>query len=117
MPRLKNDPELLKTVGESLRLAREARSVTQARLAELIGIEVETLSRYETGASSPSLTTLHRGARSLGLSLPELLEASAVDPSADALGAELERVAGLLQVMDPSRRSLAIALLEVMATK
>lgn len=70
-----------KMVGEPLetRLARniairrKALGLTQAQLAEKLGVETETLSRFERGKHLPSLVTLERLAGLLQVTVSELL--------------------------------------------
>ncbi|GAB2181241.1 hypothetical protein DLREEDagrD3_14640 [Denitratisoma sp. agr-D3] len=64
--------------------------MTQAQLAEIIGVEVETVSRIETGAQLPSLERLEEIAAALGLSLALLLTDNlCVDQTLNALLDEL----------------------------
>lgn len=46
--------------GGRLRLARETRGLQQVALADMVGITRQTLSNYESGATSPGLDTLAR---------------------------------------------------------
>lgn len=45
-------------MGQNIKAARNRTGMTQAQLAEIIGVEVETISRIETGAQLPSLERL-----------------------------------------------------------
>jgi transcriptional regulator with XRE-family HTH domain len=47
-------------VGRALREVRESAGMSQARLAERVGVDPSTVSRCETGAKKPSLTLLER---------------------------------------------------------
>lgn len=74
MPRKKKkDSTLALRVGRNIKAARMERSLTQAQLAERVGIEVESMSRIETGAHLPSLERLAEIARILGLRPDTLL--------------------------------------------
>ena len=57
MPR-KRDQELLRDIGQRVAKARTDRGFTQERLAEAVGIEPVTLSRWETGQRAVSVSTL-----------------------------------------------------------
>ena len=62
---------------------------TQATLAELVKVDVETISRIERGAIVPSVLKLEQVANVLGLPLAELLRSSstlAQDQSLEILG-------------------------------
>lgn len=52
---------------------RKALSLTQAQLAERLGVDTETLSRFERGKHLPSLVTLEKLANSLHMTVAELL--------------------------------------------
>lgn len=74
MPRRKKkDTALAQRVGRNIKTARTGRNLTQAQLAELVGIEVESMSRIETGAHLPSLERLAEIAGILGLRPDALL--------------------------------------------
>lgn len=45
----------LKQIGERLRTLRDGISLSQAKLAELLGITQSSLNRYENGQSTPTV--------------------------------------------------------------
>lgn len=55
-----------------LKLLREARHLTQARLAELLSIDPRAYNRWERGSSTPQLDTLIKIADILQVTLDEL---------------------------------------------
>ncbi|OTA18462.1 transcriptional regulator [Xenorhabdus vietnamensis] len=59
--------------SERLRTLREARGLTQTRLAELIGVLPRVYNRWERGHISPQLDTLIKMADVLQVSLDELV--------------------------------------------
>ncbi|RTL55564.1 MAG: XRE family transcriptional regulator [Rhodocyclaceae bacterium] len=75
MPRKKKNQEngLGARIGQNIKLTRARLGMTQAKLAELIGVEVETMSRIETGVQLPSLERLDEIASALRLPLTALL--------------------------------------------
>lgn len=52
--------ELKKEVGKKIKKIRKKQGITQEKLAEMIGIEVPSLSNIETGKFSPSTETLQK---------------------------------------------------------
>ncbi len=114
MPKPLNDPELLARVGLRLQQARASRGVSQQTLAERCQIAVETLARYEGGHKSPSITTLDRAARALGLHLHDLMKFADDIPEADR-SVEVECAARLLEGLSPERLELALRLLREVA--
>lgn len=61
------------TIGESIRYHRTKNRMTQARLAEMIGVTAATVSKWETGAGLPDITMAVPLARALGTTTDELL--------------------------------------------
>ena len=62
------------TVADRLMALREERALSQARLAELAGVDRKTINRIENGHFSPSLDTLTRLSVVLKCRLSELVE-------------------------------------------
>ena len=52
--------ELKKSLGRQIQKIRKRQKLTQEKLAELIGIEVPSLSNIETGKYAPSIETLQK---------------------------------------------------------
>lgn len=65
--------ELAKTLGTRLAARRKAMQLTQVDLSELVGVDMETISRFERGKHLPSLMTLKLLATHLGSSVGALL--------------------------------------------
>ena len=63
------------TVADRLMALREERGLSQARLAELAGVDRKTINRIENGHFSPSLDTLTRLSVVLKCRLGDLVEA------------------------------------------
>lgn len=53
------DADFLSTLGKRIVQARKAAGLSQVKLAEKIGIDVKTLSRYENGHYAPDANVLH----------------------------------------------------------
>jgi len=64
----------MKDFGGRLRRLRESRGLSQRELAELIGIKVLQVNRYENGVNLPSAITLPALARIFELSVDQLLD-------------------------------------------
>ncbi len=52
--------ELKKSLGRQIQKIRKRQKLTQEKLAELIGIEVPSMSNIETGKYAPSIETLQK---------------------------------------------------------
>jgi transcriptional regulator with XRE-family HTH domain len=63
---------ILAKLGLSLRHAREARELTQEKLAEKAGLDPTYISGIERGLRNPGIKNVARLAKALGLSTSEL---------------------------------------------
>ncbi len=63
-----------------MKAVRKRRKMTQAQLAEAIGVEQPTIQRYENGTRDPSLAQALEIAKVLGVSLDELTQISDAAP-------------------------------------
>lgn len=59
--------------GQAIKAMREARGMTQAELAERIGVSSKTVSKWETAKGLPDITLLQPLAQTLGISVIELM--------------------------------------------
>ena len=59
--------------GATIKTLREARKLTQAELAERIGVSSKTISKWETAKGLPDISLLQPLAQALGISLIELM--------------------------------------------
>lgn len=62
----------MSTFSENMRRIRFEKHMTQEEFAELLGTTKQNISRYESGAVSPKITTAKAIADKLGISLAEL---------------------------------------------
>ncbi len=69
---------LANKIGTSLSRIRRDGGWTQGGLAEKIGVETETISRFERGATTPSLVTLQMLADTMGTTITELIGEASV---------------------------------------
>ena len=65
--------QLLLKIGKRVRNLRTDRGWSQEELADRSGVNRSYMSRVELGKSDVSLSVLHKIARTLGISLAELL--------------------------------------------
>ena len=96
-------------VGRKIAKYRKAAGLTQQQLGEKLSVALETISRMERGANTPSIKTLGRLGRALGIPAHEFLMpdggATAKDTAIDELVttlkirkiAEIELVRGMAE--------------------
>lgn len=80
----KQGKELALRLGSSIAEKRKLLSWTQANVAENLGVDTETVSRFERGVSLPSLLTLDKLAQVLKTSVSDLLSQSSSQPNDQA---------------------------------
>jgi transcriptional regulator with XRE-family HTH domain len=78
-------------VGQEIRLRREAKGWSQAKLAGEAGMGVSGVSQIETGARNPSAVTLRKLADALGVDVAEFFPKAPASPSTEPSPAEEER--------------------------
>jgi transcriptional regulator with XRE-family HTH domain len=71
-------------LGARIRARRRTMGLTQAGLAETLGLSFQQVQKYERGANRVSASMLHRIAQSLGVSVAWLFEAEDEDAGLDA---------------------------------
>ena len=94
----------MSSFSDTLRRLRFERHMTQEEFAELLGTTKQNISRYESGAVSPKISTAAIMADKLGISLSELTG----DPNADMKAysdAKVERLRALGQQLTAPSRS------------
>ena len=84
--------KLAKRLGKRIAARRKSLGWTQDALAERMGVDSETISRFERGAHLPSLPTLERLAIALRIEVGELLSKRSITQAdtATALAAWME---------------------------
>jgi len=71
-------------LGRQVAKRRKALGWLQADLAEKLGVETETISRFERGLALPSLERLDEMAHILGIPIAELLSSATGNPTDQA---------------------------------
>lgn len=121
----KRSATFLLRLGSQIAHVRHERGLTQAGLAEDVGIDARSVQRIEAGRTAPSLERLCAIAESLGVRPGSLLDAAVgarKNPTSWATSAREETAraeASLQRTWDrvpPARRALALKMLRVLAT-
>ncbi|MBS1210580.1 MAG: helix-turn-helix domain protein [Proteobacteria bacterium] len=76
--------QLAQRLGAQISARRRTCQWSQDQLAEQLGVATETISRFERGATLPSLVTLQKLAQILGLRISDLLSESSSLPDDQA---------------------------------
>lgn len=64
--------------GSMIKNCRESRGMTQAELAEILGVSDKAVSKWETGRSYPDISLVEPIAKALGVSMIELFSGESV---------------------------------------
>ena len=70
---MKGKEKMKKTLGERIAEKRKAKGYKQEELAEMLGVSVQAVSKWENDISCPDIMTLPTLARRLGCTVDELL--------------------------------------------
>lgn len=71
------ETDVARAFAQRLRSVRVAKGLSQADLAECLGVHFSAISRYEAGGRKPSLLTLKKPADALSVSIDYLLNRGA----------------------------------------
>jgi transcriptional regulator with XRE-family HTH domain len=100
---------LAKRLGGNIARRRKELGLTQAALAERLGMEPETVSRCERGAALPSVASLVSFAQVLGTTLADLLAEMPGEAYPEA-----QRLTALLAEVPPEARAVLISTIETL---
>lgn len=73
--------ELLSTIGSSIAHHRKSLGMTQEQLSLALDVDPMTISRFERGASLPSLTTIQKVCSIFGITLSQFFAETAPQPA------------------------------------
>lgn len=96
-------------LGRNIAAFRRSAALKQEQLAELIDVEISTVSRYETGATLPSLVTLAKLAEVLHCTMAELLAEKIPADSPEAI-----RIEAVMELLLPAERKMLIDVIETL---
>ena len=97
------DALLAALVGTAIAEQRRARGLTQAKLAEMIDLEQEAISRWERGTRVPTLHRLQQLSDALNCSVDQLLQRGSKRPDD-----QLAMIADALDGLDSDERELVV---------
>jgi transcriptional regulator with XRE-family HTH domain len=125
LPRLFDDPAVhslaMAVFGEILKRLRQEKALSQQELADLIGVHVRQISKYEMGTSLPTLERIRRMAEVLDVSADELVFGASKRrrPAADAIKNPVlaERLRTLEQMATRDELRSVIELLDAFIAK
>lgn len=85
--------ENLKTkLGKRIKYLRKSQNITQEKLAEMINMDITSLSKIETGRNYPQPETIERLAAALNTDISQLFSFSRLEKSEDYLNAIIKNI-------------------------
>lgn len=105
---------LQKSVGRAIRMQRERSGLTQAALAEAVGLTEQYIGVIERGVRAPSFKTLEALARTLQAPVRDFFPHAMAQDQADDT---LSDVIGLLAPLSPQERARALKVLQSMLNR
>ena len=102
------------SLANNIRAARKALKMSQDELADAIGANRVTISRYETGSYLPSVTALARLAEALHTTQSQLTGEEELQPSEVPKTAEARIVSGGMDKLPKERREQILAVIRAM---
>lgn len=99
--------ELALSLGKNIASWRNALGMTQEQLASNMDVDQVTISRFERGATLPSLPTLNRLARVLGVTMAQLLDEQPTGKFSRA-----DKIAAFLEPLSEEEQQFALDLVE-----
>jgi transcriptional regulator with XRE-family HTH domain len=100
---------LARRLGRNIAIYRRRAALNQEQLAELIEVEISTVSRYETGSTLPSLVTLENLAGILHCSISELLSEKQLAKSLEAASIE-----AMVEPLAQDDRKMVVLMIETL---
>src|SRR5690606_41842419 len=93
-----NSQERAMTIATNLKRIREAKKLTQREVWEAAGIGKSSLTAYEAGRSDPTVDTIVKIAKALGVTADELMLVDQVRTVTEDLAHILKRIESLLSL-------------------
>ena len=91
---------LERKIGGKIADLRLEQKLTQAQLAEKMGLSVESISRMERGVTFPSLKTMAKVGEALGVTLKRFFEFDDEDDKGDGYSRELAKLIAQVKNLD-----------------
>lgn len=99
------------TIGENIRIMREALGWSQERLADAVGVTRPCISQWESGFSAPRMGKVEKLAGVFGVPVSKLVGSS----EAAIAEKDEQRLLAAFRSMDAEKRAMALAAVEAMA--
>lgn len=105
--------DLVRVLGNRIKMLRERFGITQEELAEKAGISAKGLGELERGKGNPTLLTLEALANGLGITLSELFKFENEELTAEEIERQLH---AMINSATETKRKVFLNLLKALST-
>ncbi|MDD2196894.1 MAG: helix-turn-helix domain-containing protein [Bacteroidales bacterium] len=104
-------------IGDNIKRVREAKNLTQKEVIMAIDMGAAMYSRIESGKTEPSLTTLEKIAKALGVSLVELIQSDESMSDVNSVDKSLMEKLRLMEALNDEERKTIYTMLDAFIGK
>lgn len=104
-------------IGDNIKRVREAKNFTQKEVIMAIDMGAAMYSRIESGKTEPSLTTLEKIAKALGVSLVELIQSDESLSDVNSVDKSLMEKVRLMEALNGEERKTIYTMLDAFIGK
>lgn len=104
-------------IGKNIKKIREAKGLSAKEVITAIDMSAPMYSRIENGKTEPSLTTLEKIAKSLGVSLSELFEADDKMSDVNSLDKSLLEKVRLIEALNDDEKKTVFSIVDAFVGK
>lgn len=104
-------------IGDNIKRVREAKNLTQKEVIMAIDMGAAMYSRIESGKTEPSLTTLEKIAKALGVSLVELIQSNESLSDVNSVDKSLMEKVRLMEALNDEERKTIYTMLDAFIGK
>lgn len=104
-------------IAKNIKTLREKKGMSQKELISIVGLGAPMYSRIETGKAEPSLTTLEKIAKALGVSLSELFEADDKMSDVNSLDKSLFEKVRLIEALNDEEKKTVFSIVDAFVGK
>ncbi len=104
-------------IGDNIKRVREAKNLTQKEVIMAIDMGAAMYSRIESGKTEPSLTTLEKVAKALGVSLVELIQSDESLSDVNSVDKSLMEKVRLMEALNDEERKTIYTMLDAFIGK
>ena len=99
--------------GRNLATARQAAGLTQMQFARMVGLSQQMVDYYERRASNPTAEFVQKAAKTLGVSVDELLGVKPLQKAKPGPASKLQRKIDQIRHLPPAKQNAILQVLDM----